>query len=222
VSIFSDQVFSVKPLATENKTVHSKAMKRFTVNEAQLKLISDVKLYSILARFDEPYTPSEVAKRLNIPANTVHYHVKKLVAAKLLNCVTKHGRQCKYQRVSDKFRFHESLLPRYEYENSGSTAQHLKKIQKHFLSQAEKTQEDDFKRDKNDHAYLLLDFKDFEEMDGFHETLALTLEVSLSKTQHTKFVKALEVLFAEIKGGVSKGEMYTFCLLTCPGRATHS
>jgi DNA-binding MarR family transcriptional regulator len=210
----------VNPLATENKIVHSKAMKRFTVNEKQLTLINDIKLYSILAKFDEPYTPSEVAKRLNIPANTVHYHVKKLVAAKLLTCVAKQGRQCKYQRVSDKFRFHESLLPRYEYENSGSIAQHLRKIQKHFLSQAEKTQDHEFKRDKDDPAYLLLDFKDFEDMDGSHETLALTLEVSLSKAQHAKFVKALEALFAEIKGGVSKGEMYTFCLLTCPGRAT--
>lgn len=48
----------------------------------------------------------------------------------------------------------------------------------------------------------------------------MTLEVSLSKQQHDKFVKALEKLFAEVKQGVSKGEVYTFCLLTCPGRLT--
>ncbi len=199
--------------------MHSKAMKRFTVNEKQLALISDIKLYLILARFDEPQTPSEVAKRLRLPANTIHYHVKRLVTAKLLTCVVENGRQCKYQRVSDKFRFHESLLPGYEHDTSGSTAQHLKKIHKHFLSQAEKTQPEDFLRDKNDPSYVLLDFKDFEELSE-QDTLALTLEVSLSKKQHDKFVKDLQALFADIKQNASKGEMYTFCLLTCPGRAS--
>jgi DNA-binding Lrp family transcriptional regulator len=195
-------------------------MKRFTVNEKQLALISDIKLYSILERFHEPRTPSEVAKRLKLPANTIHYHVKKLVAAKLLVCVAKHGRQCKYERVSDTFRFHESLLPMFEFKSTNSVAQHLQKIQKHFLSHAEKTTDEDYKRDKNDPAYLLLDFKDFEDMTEAQNTLAMTLEVSLSRAQHDKFVKALQRLFADIKQGVSKGEMYTFCLLTSPGRAT--
>jgi hypothetical protein len=64
----------------------------------------------------------------------------------------------------------------------------------------------------------LLEFKDFEAMDA-SSTLAMTLEVSLSKKQHAKFVKALEDLFVEIKNSVSKGEDYTFCPLTCQGRA---
>ncbi len=207
------------PLATENQVVHSKLMKRLTVNEKQLELISDLKLYSLLARFDEPQTASEVARRLRLPANTVHYHVKRLVAAKLLQCVERKGRQCKYQRVSDKFRFHESLLASYERDAPEHASQLLKKIHKHFIAQLERTQPDDFPRDKTDPAYLLLEFKDFEELEA-QQTMSLTLEVSLGKKQHAKFVEALEKLFAEIKNSVSEGEDYTFCLLTCPGRAT--
>jgi DNA-binding MarR family transcriptional regulator len=194
-------------------------MKRFTVNEQQLELIGDIKLYGILSRFDEPRTPSEVAKRLRLPANTIHYHVKRLVAAKLLTCVAKNGRQCKYQRVSDKFRFHESLLPTYEKEFPESLAQELKKINRHFLNQCEKMQPSDFPRDEANPSYLLLDFHDFEDMEA-ERTVAMTLGVTLTKKQHAKFVKVLENLFAEIKDNVSPGEDYTFCFLTCPGRAT--
>jgi predicted HTH transcriptional regulator len=110
------RLFSVNLLATENDVIHSRTMKHFTLNEQQLELLSTIPLYQMLEHFAEPSTPSQVAKRLNRPANTVHYHVKRLVAAKLLRCAERNGRQCKYQRVSSKFRFHKSLLPAFEHQ----------------------------------------------------------------------------------------------------------
>ncbi len=52
------------------------------------------------------------------------------------------------------------------------------------------------------------------------KTLAMTLEISLSKRQHAKFVAAIEKLYAEMQARVSDSEDYTFCFLTCAGRAT--
>jgi hypothetical protein len=121
-------------------------------------------------------------------------------------------------RVSDTFRFHESLLPTYEKEFPESLAQELKKINKHFLSECEKMQPADFIRDEANPSYILFDFHDFEDME-VEKTVAMTLGVTLTKKQHAKFVKVLENLFAEIKNNVSPGEDYTFCFLTCPGRA---
>lgn len=217
--IIRSSLLSVNLLSTENMVRHNVDMKRLTVNEEQLRLLSDVSVYGMLERFDEPRTPTEAAKRLRLPANTVHYHVKRFVAAGLLRVTENNGRQHKYQRVADKFRFHESLLPTYEKEFPESLAQHLKKINKHFVKQTEKMQPSDFVRDPKDSAFILLEFKDFDDMD-VDKTVALTLEVSLTKKQHAKFVEALEKLFVEIKASVSEGGDYTFCFLTCPGRAS--
>lgn len=59
----------------------------FTLNEQQLELLCNAKTYLLLQTFKEPTNPSAAAKKLGVPANRVHYHVKRLAAAGLLERV---------------------------------------------------------------------------------------------------------------------------------------
>ena len=55
-----------------------------TLNEAQLELLFDFQNYILLQTFTESKNPSEVARELGVPANTMYYHVGQLEQAKLL------------------------------------------------------------------------------------------------------------------------------------------
>ena len=59
----------------------------FTLNEQQLELLCNANTYLLLETFKEPLNPSAAAKKLGLPANRVHYHVKRLAAAGLLRTV---------------------------------------------------------------------------------------------------------------------------------------
>ncbi len=66
------------------------------------KLLSSIKPRLMLSAFGEPGSPSDIAKRLGLPANVAHYWAGKLVDAGLLRQVEQRGRQRIYQAASDK------------------------------------------------------------------------------------------------------------------------
>ena len=59
--------------------------------------IRNLKSRLVFAAYAEPATPSEVAQRLRLPANTVHYWTRKLEAEGLLEHVESKGRSRTYR-----------------------------------------------------------------------------------------------------------------------------
>ena len=79
----------------------------YPLNAEQLELLFNLPYYGALYLFKEPLTPSEVARRMQIPANVMHYRVKRLVEAGLLEVADDGGRSRTYKTVSKRF----SLAP---------------------------------------------------------------------------------------------------------------
>jgi hypothetical protein len=196
-------------------------MKRHTLTREQLKLLSTVGLFGLLEYFSEPKTPSEVAKQIARPANAIHYKAKRLEKAGLLKITEQKGHQKKYQVVSREFRFHKRLLPIVARQFPEGLDQHLKKVQKLFISEVEKdaTKEESFKKDKDNPDYYVFDFYNFSELNEIAPSAA-TLEISLSKQQYLKYQEKLIALQKEITESASQGEVYTFVFLSCKGRAS--
>lgn len=82
-----------------------------TLTEEQLEVFANMQTYIILTQSDKPQPPSEVAKTLQLSANTVHYNVNRLLAVKLLTVITKRGRSKTSQTISTRFRLLKTLLP---------------------------------------------------------------------------------------------------------------
>jgi DNA-binding transcriptional ArsR family regulator len=67
--------------------------KPFTLNAKQLELLRDFTNFPVLQIFSKPSNPSDVAKSLKMPANSMHYRVNKLYEAGLLKLVEQKGRR---------------------------------------------------------------------------------------------------------------------------------
>ena len=79
------------------------ATNAYPLNAEQLELLFNLPYYAALYLFKEPLTPSEVARRLQIPANVMHYRVKRLVDAGLLEVADDSSRSRTYQTVAERF-----------------------------------------------------------------------------------------------------------------------
>ena len=64
---------------------------------ASSELLGTLKARLVLAVYAEAATPSEVARKLEMPANTVHYWTRRLLEADLLEQVGQEGRVRTYQ-----------------------------------------------------------------------------------------------------------------------------
>ncbi len=73
------------------------------LNERQLELVFNLPYYTALYLFKEPLTPSEVARRLQVPANVMHYRVKRLLEADLLEVADDNARSRTYRTVAERF-----------------------------------------------------------------------------------------------------------------------
>lgn len=65
---------------------------------------------SLLCRFLEPQSPSDVASKLGMAANLVHHHAKKLEALGLLFEARREGRKVYYQLAARTFKYERQLL----------------------------------------------------------------------------------------------------------------
>lgn len=69
---------------------------------ASSELLGTLKARIVLGAYAEPAGPSEVARLLEMPANTVHYWTRRLVEEGLLEQVEQEGRVRKYRsRISE-------------------------------------------------------------------------------------------------------------------------
>ena len=73
-----------------------------TIGERGLEALYDAQTHILLETFKEPLNPSAAAKKLGVPANRLHYQVKRLAEAGLLRVVSENGRSRVYERVSTK------------------------------------------------------------------------------------------------------------------------
>lgn len=56
----------------------------YPLNAQQLELVFNLPYYAALYILKEPLTPSKAARHLRVPANVMHYRVKRLLEAGLL------------------------------------------------------------------------------------------------------------------------------------------
>lgn len=82
----------------------------YILDEPQLELLLNITYYLTLSTFAEPLTPSEAARKLDIPANIAHYRTKRLAAAGLLEAVERHGKG-RYRSVARAFLIPAELTP---------------------------------------------------------------------------------------------------------------
>ena len=83
----------------------------YPLNAEQLGLVFNLPYYSALYLFKEPLTPSEVARRMQVPANVMHYRVKRLLDAGLLEVADDSSRSRTYQTVAERFLLSPELQP---------------------------------------------------------------------------------------------------------------
>jgi len=85
-------------------------MTPLTLSEAQVHLLFDVRNVALLRLLRQPDTPSGAAKKLGLPANTLHYRVKRLAEVGLLEVAQERGRRRTYRTVAETFRIPKGLL----------------------------------------------------------------------------------------------------------------
>jgi DNA-binding transcriptional ArsR family regulator len=97
-------------LKTENDVLHNAFMQKDQIrisNPEAAKILQDS---PVLHHFLEPISPSEVAKKVGMPANLVHHHVKRALELGILFEVKKEGRKVFYQLAARNFTHKRDLL----------------------------------------------------------------------------------------------------------------
>lgn len=195
-------------------------MNKLTLNQKQLELFTQPQTYIMLAHFAVPRTPSEAAKHMVLPANTVHYHVNKLLNVGLLECVGETGRSKTYKTIATQFRVAEADLPAFDQNLPKHMSATLKKLERGFTQALDLhcLKGSSLPKDPDNAGFYMLDLYDDFSVSPFEPSLNL-LEVSLSQRQYERFSQKLGALLNEVKDSVEEGEMCTFALISFPGRA---
>lgn len=195
-------------------------MDRLTLNSAQLEQLSNTMTFVFLGAFQDAKTPSEAAKILNLPANTVHYHVNRLADVSLLKVVNEQGRSKTYQTVALDFRIAKNEHTQFCQKLTQNISRQLKKLERRFIEAAEKANVSDLncKEDPDDTDYVLLDLADAFQPKTY-EPIFILLEITLSQKQYLSFNQKIAELMNEIKDNAEQGETCTFALISFPGQA---
>ena len=193
--------------------------KPFTLNERQLELLCDAKTYVLLETFKEPLNPSAAARKLGLPANRVHYHVKRLAAAGLLRTVSVNGRSRVYETVATRFRLRKSLLGSVAIALTTGAGDVLSGLRRGFVTAFEHFF-NEAHREVNEGAeeYSILDL----EAEPFkaYQPLVGAVEVRLSPEAYAQVVRAMTaaVETAERKAEGEGGETCTVAVVVYKGR----
>ena len=194
--------------------------KPFTLNEQQLELLCDAKTYILLETFKEPLNPSAAAKKLGMPANRVHYHVKRLATARLLRTVSENGRSRVYETVATKFHFRKELLGQVATSLTAGAEDLLTGLQREFVNSFEHFfQAAQGEADGDSSHYGLLELGDGVPLRAYQPLLG-TAGVRLSREGYAQVVQAIMAALhdAELKESQS-GETCTVAVVVYPGRA---
>lgn len=103
--------------------------------EDQARALQNV---GFLGQFIAPTSPSEVAKRLGMPANLAHHHVKRYAGLELLNEVRREGGKVYYQLAARVFKHSSDLLPLGNPDEK--TAATLTRLRDEFLTAFERSE----------------------------------------------------------------------------------
>lgn len=109
----------------------------YVLNETQLELVFNLPYYAALYLFKDPLTPSEVARRLRVPANVMHYRVKRLAEAGLLEVAEDNGRSRTYKSVASTFSISAEVLPAVTEALPAMLEGMLSRVQRNFLGRLE-------------------------------------------------------------------------------------
>ena len=109
----------------------------YPLNERQLELVFNLPYYAALYLFKEPLTPSEVARRLQVPANVMHYRVKRLLEAGLLEVADDSNRSRTYKTVAERFSLAPELQPALSEAIPTMLDTMLGKLHRNFLKSIE-------------------------------------------------------------------------------------
>lgn len=96
--------------------------------EDQARAVQDA---GFLGQFFKPASPSEVAKKLSMPANLAHHHAQRHAALGLLQVVRREGGRVFYQLSARTFKVPHTLLP--AGEPGGQAAATLIGLYERFL-----------------------------------------------------------------------------------------
>lgn len=109
----------------------------YPLNAEQLGLIFNLPYYGALYLFKEPLTPSEVARRMQVPANVIHYRVKRLVDVGLLEVADESSRSRTYKTVAGRFSLSPELQPVVGEAVPEMLDTMLSKLHRNFLKSTE-------------------------------------------------------------------------------------
>lgn len=109
----------------------------YSLNEPQLELVFNLPNYAALYMFKEPLTPSEAARRLQVPANVMHYRVKRLLEAGLLEVADDSSRSRTYKTVAQTFSIALDVLPAVTDALPSMLDGMLSKLHRNFLGRVE-------------------------------------------------------------------------------------
>ncbi len=210
--------FSNKALAFENEAVHNKVMKKpLTLNAAQLELLRDFTNFPVLQIFSEPHNPSDVAKNLKMPANSMHYRINKLYEAGLLRLVEQKGRRRVYQSVATDFRVRRDLLQRANEPRSFTKDGLMKMVKGYEDALEEHIEKQITNSDKPGYIQFSIGTDGERLMSAYEPCLGL-FEMVLNQEQYHKLTKTLLDLAGEAskEGEKSKGKHCTVAVVAFP------
>jgi DNA-binding transcriptional ArsR family regulator len=185
--------------------------KPLTLNAGQLELLRDFTNFPVLQIFAEPHNPSQVAKGLKMPANSMHYRVKKLYEAGLLKVVEQKGRRRSYQSVATNFRVRRDLMERLN-NSHGLTSNALAKLAKGYETALEEHIQKNTK-DSDDTGYIHFGIDDSERIMTSYEPCLGLFETLLSQEQYQRLTKALLDIAGETTKQGEKGKHCTVAIV---------
>ena len=103
--------------------------------EDQARALQNV---GFLGQFVAPTSPSEVAKKLEMPANLAHHHAKRYAGLELLQKVNREGGKVYYQLAAKVFKHSSDLLPLGNPDEK--TAATLTRLRDAFLTAFERSE----------------------------------------------------------------------------------
>ena len=195
---------------------------RILTTVEQAKAVQEV---GFLGQFFVPKSPSDVARKLSIPANLAHHHAQRHLSLGLLREVGREGGKVLYQLTAKLFKVPRTLLPPEDPDNK--TARLLEIIQTRFLAAYGRSSR---LEDQNDPDYDLYGFTAKDDPDAeLPETSGKPLELrpahfqartfSLSPAGYQKLVREINdlVVAAENEHGQPGSGLCTLVFLGMDG-----
>lgn len=105
----------------------------------------------LLSPYLKPASPSDVARKLGIPANLAHHHAKRHAALGLLNEVKRERGKVYYQLAARTFKHHRSLIPAGDPDEH--TAVTLTSLRERFLAAYQRSDRREGGENPNWHIY---------------------------------------------------------------------